>query len=68
MFEILYNMVDHKFFHMWDVLCVILLLMIVIVAGVHIYKQRKREDDFEDEMDDKYGEDEKKENLRDVGF
>ncbi len=54
MFEFLYNLVGHKFLHMWDVFCIVLLLVIVIIAGVHIYKQRKREDDFEDELEEKY--------------
>ncbi len=62
MFEFLYNLVDHKFFHMWDVLCVVALLAIVIVAGVHVYRQRKREDDFEDELEEKYEQDTAKEN------
>ena len=52
MFEFLYNAVNHHFMHMWDVLCIVLILIIAVIAGVHIYKQKRREDDFEDELEE----------------
>ena len=52
MFEFIYNMVNHSTVHMWDVLCMVLILVIAIISAVHMYKQRKREDDFEDELEE----------------
>ncbi len=68
MFEFLYNLVNHKYLHMWDVLCIVLLLVMLIIAGVHIYKQRKREDDFEDELEERFENETAKENLSDVRY
>ena len=46
----------HQYFHttlgfcLWDVLALIVLVVIVAVLAVHIYRQKKRQNEFEDEL------------------
>lgn len=46
----------HTYFHttfgfcLWDLLAVVVLAAMVVVLVLHIYKQRRREKDFEDEL------------------
>ena len=51
MFQFIYNIANHSTIHMWDILCIVLLLIMLIIAGVHMYKQKKREDEFEEELE-----------------
>ena len=52
MFQYLYNTVNHHVLHVWDVFSIVLILVIAVIAGVHVYKQKRREDDFEDELEE----------------
>ena len=37
--------------HFWDIPSIILLFIMAVIGVVHTYRQREREDDFEDEME-----------------
>lgn len=52
MFHYLYNAVNHHMLHVWDVFCIALILIMAVIAGVHVYKQKRREDDFADEQEE----------------
>ena len=52
----------HEYFHtkfgfcMWDIGALIVLIAMIVVLVVHIIRQKKREQDFEDELSEKMAE------------
>lgn len=37
--------------HFWDIPAIIVVILMIVIAVVHTIRQKKREKDFEDEMD-----------------
>ena len=52
----LYNFEHEIGWHFYDIPALVVLVIAAAIVGVHMYRQRKREKDFEEEMEkDEFG-------------